>query len=224
MQEAHALFQLGGIEVTSVMVSTVIITIILCGFAIYVSAHLNTVPSGLQNVVEYILESVESFFTGIIGPSLIRQYMPFLCSLFLFILISNYWGLLPLAGHLPGISAPTSSISVTAALAIIVFLVTHYTGIRKNGLLGYAKHFTKPIAIIMPLLLIEEIVRPLSLTLRLYGNIFGEETVARILFEMVPLVAPVPIYILSLLMGFMQALLFVILASVYISGAAGEGH
>lgn len=150
--------------------------------------------------------------------------MPLIATLFIFILLSNYSGLLPEAGHVPGLAAPTASLSMTAALAIVVFFATHFYGIRENGLGGYAKHFIKPVAFLMPLLVLEEFIRPLSLSLRLYGNISGEEMVGRQIFELVPALAPLPLYALSLLFGLLQAVVFTMLTAIYIDGATGHGH
>ena len=92
------------------------------------------------------------------------------------------------------------------------------------GLKGYSHHFTKPIAVLCPLFLLEEIVHPVSLSLRLFGNIFGEEAVTEQLAEVIPVVAPLAMNVLSLLMGAIQALVFTLLSSIYISMAASEGH
>ena len=100
--------------------------------------------------------------------------------------------------------------------------MTHYSGIKYNGIGGYAKHFIKPFAFMLPLLLIDEFVRPLSLTLRLYGNVFGEETVTHEIFNLVPVAVPVILMALSLLMGLIQALVFVMLSAFYINEAIGE--
>lgn len=218
------LFEVFGIEFTSVMATTFVLTWGIALVAIFASKRLKTVPGPLQNLLEWILEKLENFFTDLMGREMARTYLPFIGSLFVYILLANYSGLLPMAGHLPGLAAPTSSLGVTAGLAICVFFATHIYGIKSHGLLGYGKSFFSPVAFIMPLLLIEEFVRPVSLSLRLYGNIFGEEAVASQFFSMIPLLVPLPMYFLSLLLGFVQALVFSTLAAVYISSAAGAAH
>lgn len=223
--EAHggALFHIGPFEVTSVMVTTTAITLFLLLIAYFGTRNMREHPRGLQNALEKVVEMLFDFLSGVIGEKNARYYLPYLGSLFLFILISNYSGLLPFAGMLPGLQAPTSVISVTATLALCTFLVTHYSGLKHNGLGGYARHFLKPMAFMLPLLIIEEFIRPLSLTLRLYGNIYGEETVTHEIFNLLPMVAPLVMNALSLLLGLVQAMVFVLLSSIYITGAV-DGH
>lgn len=163
------------------------------------------------------------FFEGIMGEKRAKQYLPILCTFFLLILLSNYSGILPMAGHLPGLAAPTSTISVTAGFAIVVFFCTHFFGIKEKGF-GYFKHFLQPVAFLLPLMIIEELVRPLSLSLRLYGNIFGEEMVTAQLFQMAPFLVPLVMQALGLLMGLVQAFVFTLLTAVYLGGATADHH
>ena len=223
--EGHgeALFYIGPIGITSAMVTMVAITIALVLVSYFATRHMKVRPRGLQNFMEKCVEMLRNFIGDMLDKKYVNRYLPFLGTLFIFILISNYSGLLPFAGRLPGLAAPTSVINVTAALAVCTFYVTHYSGIKQHG--GkYINHFTKPFLFMFPLLLIDEFIRPLSLTLRLYGNIFGEETVISNIFNLVPLGVPIIMQALSLLMGFIQAMVFVLLSSIYINGALGEGH
>ncbi|MDO4581985.1 MAG: F0F1 ATP synthase subunit A [Bacillota bacterium] len=217
------MFHIGPIEVTSVMVTMTAITIGLTLLSYFATRNMSERPRGLQNFMEKCVEMLDNFIADIVGKEHSRQLFPFLATLFIFILVSNYSGLLPFAGSLPGLTAPTSVINVTAALAVCTFCMTHYSGVRAHGV-HYLAHFTKPFIFMLPLLLIDEFVRPLSLTLRLYGNIYGEETVTHEIFNLVPLAVPLVMQGLSLLMGFVQAMVFVLLSSIYISGALGEGH
>ncbi len=221
MHESQVLFHVFGLGITSIIITTMALTLGLSLLAIIASKRLEKSPGRLQNFLELVLEKLEGFIADIIGPEMARKYLPFLGSLFIFILLANYCGLLPLAGRLPGLAAPTSSLSVTAALALCVFAATHGYGLKEHGF-NYFKHFTKPVIFIMPLLLIEEFVRPLSLSLRLFGNIFGEEALASQVFNLLPVLAPLPLFFLSILLGFVQAMVFTILAAIYISSAAGE--
>jgi F-type H+-transporting ATPase subunit a len=215
-----ALFHIGPIEITSTMTTMFGITIVISLVCFLATRNMKRVPTGLQSLLEKAIEMLENFIADITGAKLARQYLPVLGTFFIFILISNYSGLLPLAGTLPGLAAPTSVLSVTAALAICVFFTTHFAGAKSHGW-GYLKHFLSPI---LPLLILEEFVRPLSLSLRLYGNIFGEETVTHQIFQLVPFVVPLIMNVLGILFGFIQAMVFTLLASVYISGAAGDAH
>jgi F-type H+-transporting ATPase subunit a len=174
-------------------------------------------PQGIQNVMETILEALRNFLGGVLGSdSMARRFLPLLATFFMFIILCNYIGL----PHFPGVHSPTSSLSVTAGLAIISFFSIQYYGFKTHKL-GYFKHFLSPI---MPLLILEELVHPLSLSLRLFGNIFGEEQVSGAIYSLVPLLVPLPIAFLGLLLGAVQALVFTLLTSIYISTAAGDGH
>ena len=222
--EAHALFEIHlfgqTLGVTSQMTTMTGITAGLATVSYFATRKMEAVPKGLQNAMEMIVEKLQGFLSGVIGPENARLYLPILGTLFLFIITSNYSGLLPGAGHLPGLAAPTSVLGVTAGLAVCVFFCTHGLGFKVNGI-HYLKHFASPL---LPLLIIEEFVRPLSLSLRLYGNIFGEETVVEQIFGLIPLFVPIPFMVLGLLFGFLQALVFTMLSSIYIRGAVSGGH
>ena len=134
MEHSSVLFHIGPLEVNSVMITMVAISLFLVIISIIVSRHISTVPGRLQNALEMIIEAVEKLLSSIMGKDLAKKHLPLLGTLFIFILLSNYSGLLPLSGELPGLSAPTSSLSVTAGLAIVVFLSTHYYGIKEHKL------------------------------------------------------------------------------------------
>lgn len=219
----HALFSIFGWEVSSYITTMWGVMAVILLISFLATRNLQKVPSGAQNFMEAIMEVLLGFFAGIMGEKRAKQYLPLLATFFLMILFSNYSGLLPMAGHFPGIAAPTATLSVTAGFAIVVFFCTHFFGIREKGL-GYFKHFLQPVAFLLPLMIIEEFVRPLSLSLRLYGNIFGEEMVTAQLFEMVPFMVPLLMQILSLLFGLIQAFVFTLLAAVYWGGATAEHH
>ncbi|MBR3392471.1 MAG: F0F1 ATP synthase subunit A [Firmicutes bacterium] len=224
MESAKALFSLGPLQVNSQMVTLLVLAALLVIISYLGTRHMEERPKGLQNLLEKAVEFLLDFFSEVMGPELARRFLPYLGTMFLLILFCNYSGLLPLAGKLPGLAAPTSMLSVTAGLALCTFFVVQYTGFHDHGLKGYSHHFTRPIAVLCPLFLLEEIVHPVSLSLRLFGNIFGEETVTEQLAEVIPVVAPLAMNVLSLLMGAIQALVFTLLSSIYISMAASEGH
>jgi len=193
--------------------------------AYFATRRMEKVPeSRLQNFMEFALESILGLLSQVMGKEkLAKRYFPLLASFFILILASNYSGLLPGAGHIPGLQAPTSTLSVTAGFALIVFVSTHYYGIKTKGI-KYFKHFIEPLPFLLPLNIIEEFVKPLSLSLRLYGNIFGEEMVVASLFALVPLFLPLPMMILGVLFGLIQAFVFTMLAALYIATATAEHH
>ena len=214
---------LHSIGITDGMLTSAGITILLCGIAIFMGKRLQTVPEGyLQNFMEWSIESLYNFFEGIMGGKACRRYFPLVATLFIYILFCNYSGLLPGSGHINGVAAPTSSINCTAAMAITVFFATQFVGIREAHGLRYYKHLLKPFAFMLPLMLIEEFVRPVSLTLRLYGNIYGEHEVSTVFFELIPIGLPLVMQALSILMGLVQALVFSLLTAIYIHEAMPE--
>lgn len=222
-EHGGALFTLFGFEVTSVITTMWFLMLLLAVIAFCTTRKLERIPTRrLQVGMEIAFEKLLAFLGDIMGSkTLARRYFPILGSFFILILLSNYSGLLPGAGHIPGLQAPTSTWSVTAAFAIVVFFATHYYGFRVHGW-RYLRHFIEPIPVLLPLNIVGEFTRPLSLSLRLFGNIYGEEMVIVGLFSLLPLFLPLPMQLLSLLFGFIQALVFTLLASIYISGAVAE--
>ena len=143
---------------------------------------------------------------------------------FIFIVVCNYSGLLPGAGHVKGFAVPTACLSVTAALGIVAFFTTHTIGIRERGLGHYLKTFIMPFFLLLPLNLIEQIVRPFSLAVRLYGNLYGEEMVVEQLYNLFPILLPLLMNVLSLIFCLIQAMVFTMLLGIYVSEAVEEEH
>ncbi len=175
-----------------------------------------------QAALEYIHESITGLMVMIVGEKLVKQLAPVLSTFFIYIFVSNLLGLVP------GLKSPTSLFSNCLGLALMVFFYTAYLGIKTHGF-GYIKHFTGDIWWMMPLLfplhIIGEISRPISLTLRLFGNIMGEDVVIIVLTVAIfPLLVPLPMYFMAIFTSLLQALVFTILAGVYFSGALSEGH
>jgi F-type H+-transporting ATPase subunit a len=159
-----------------------------------------------------------------IGPKGPR-YLPLVGTLFVFILCSNYLGLVP------GFMAPTSSINVTLGCALTIWVYYHFHGFKEQGVVNYIKHFALPPGSpiwMAPLMFIIEIIshlsRVMSLSLRLFGNIFGEELVIAILFGLVPFIIPLPMMFLGLITGGLQAFIFVLLSIIYLQGAVAVEH
>ncbi len=187
---------------------------------------LRPVPGPLQNFVEVVIEAFYGLLDQMIGHQG-RQFLPLIGTAGLFILTSN------LLGNIPGFQPPTANWNTTVALAVTVFLSYNYFGIRKHGLLNYLKHFCGPIWWLAPLMFpiefIGHLARPVSLSIRLFGNIFGEESVIVILLSLVWLVMPYFIWLgvmlpLSLFTSVVQTFVFIMLSMVYIAGAVEEGH
>ncbi len=216
-----------GLEVTSRVTTMWGIMAVIILFGWLVTRGLKQIPeSRLQNGVEMALEGLMSILNSIMHENQARRFLPFLGSLFIFILVSNYSGLLPGAGELPGFNPPTNTWSVTAGLAIIVFVVVHFFGIKEKGL-GYFKHFVEPLflaPLMLPLSILEELVKPFSLSLRLYANIFAGEAVLLGLLFALPYFLPISVLLLEVIFGFVQAFIFTTLATVYIANATSEAE
>jgi F-type H+-transporting ATPase subunit a len=199
---------------------------ILVGGSLLGTRALKAVPGPLQNVAEVIIEAFHGLLEQMIGRQG-RQFLPLVGTAGLFILTSN------LLGNIPGVQAPTANWNTTVALAVTVFLSYHYFGVRKHGLGKYLKHFCGPIPALAPLMFPIEFIghcaRPISLSIRLFGNIFGEESVIAILLSLSWLVMPYLIWLgimlpLSLFTAAVQTFVFIMLTMVYIAGAVEDGH
>ena len=177
-------------------------------------------PGFLQNVAEIAVGGLLGFFGGVLGEKKTRQYFPLLATFFILIIVCNYCGLLPGAGEL--FTVPTSVLAVTAALSTISFVAIQSSGIKKHGLGKYLLTFFKPVAVLAPIMLIEQIIRPVSMALRLYGNIYGEELAANTLFGLFPVGLPIVMHVLSLLFCFIQAMVFTMLFAVFINEATED--
>ncbi|RJQ09235.1 MAG: ATP synthase F0 subunit A [Bacillota bacterium] len=225
----HVFFRLPflGLEVTSIETTMWGIMLIVLVAAWLGTRTLGRVPrSRGQALLEVAVDGLRAFFAPIIGEENARAFLPFLGSLFIFILLSNYSGLLPGAGHLPGLAAPTSNWGVTAGLAAVVFVAVQYVGVKKRGL-AYFKHMVNPwylAPLLLPLGVVEEFVRPFALSLRLVANIFGGETVVLALLAATPWFLPIVPLGLELIFGFIQAFIFTFLTAIYLATAVAEEH
>jgi len=227
-----------------------VVMAVLIGAALALPRRPALIPTGLQNAMEAAVEFILSLIDDVIGPDG-RRFLPLIATLGLYIFASNLLGLVP------GFSAPTDNVNTTASFAIVVFFAYHWIGIRKHGLWPYLKHFAGPMPALAPLMipieLISHLARPLSLTLRLFGNMLGGHILLSIVFFMtvglstwalsgaagllgviiggVGTVATVVftvgfLFPLKLLVAFLQAFIFCMLSMLYIAGAleAEHGH
>ena len=215
-EKSEVIISLFGIlDVTGEVITMWIMLLVIALLSLIVKKNLKERPGKFQNVIETGIEYLDNFFSDILGKKKARKYFTFLASLFIFIIFSNYSGLIPGVGLTDYVKAPTASLSVTAALGVVTFLFLQISGIRHNAK-HYFKHFVKPMFFMLPLLVLDEILKPASLALRLYGNIFGEETVTEELYHIFPIGAPVVMMVLSLLFCALQAMVFTMLVSIYL--------
>ena len=224
MEGTNVLFSIGPVQITSTLTTMWAIILILTILSILATRKLKDVPGPLQNLAEMAVEGLQKYFAGIMGAKAAKKYFPILATYFIFIVVCNYAGLLPGAGHFKGFAVPTACLSVTAALAIVAFFTTHTIGIREVGAKRYFKAFIMPYLIMLPLNLIEQAVRPVSLALRLYGNLYSEEMVVEQLYNIFPVLLPLLMNVLSLLFCFIQAMVSTMLLSIYVAEGIEEEH
>lgn len=179
-------------------------------------------PGALQHFFELTEEFVDQQSHEIIPAHGTERFTPFLVALGLFILLSN------LIGLVPGFVSPTATPTVPLGLAIVAWIYYHWHGIRKQGVLTYAKHFSGPMPLLAPLMIpieiISHIARMMSLTIRLYANIFAGDLVTLVFFSLIPIGVPVIFLGLHIFVALLQAYIFVLLATVYLAGAVAEEH
>lgn len=219
------LFGLTEEQLVPVVISGMII-LFLSSVSILATRRLERIPGSLQAFLELLVEGLEEFVESQMGH-VGRAFLPFLGTLFIYILFMN------LIGQIPLFHSPTANYNTTLALTLLVFLVTQYQGIKVRGPIGYIRHFLgDPLwmaPLFFPLHIIQEfLARPLSLSVRLFGNLMGEHTVLAIfigfsplLFGFIPIPIQLPIVLLDMLCATLQAIIFFLLACFYISSAMG---
>lgn len=213
---SKVVFRLFGIlDVTGEVITMWIILAVLAVISLIVKHNLKERPGVFQNMVETGVEYLDNFLTDLLGHERARQYFAFLASLFIFIIISNYSGMIPGVGLTDYVKAPTASLSVTAGLGVVTFVFLQFSGLR-CGVKHYFKRFVSPMFFMLPLLVLDEFIKPASLTLRLFGNVFGEEMVTEELYHIFPIGVPVVMMVLSILFCALQAMVFTMLTAIYL--------
>jgi len=201
----------GPLEITGTVLTTWVILALLGSVAFVISRRLRFEPSNIQAATEGIVCAIENGIAAV-SPQYTRQLLPFIGSLWIFIVVAN------LVGLIPGLHSPTSDLSATAALALLVFLSVHWYGIRILGFRPYLEHYLKPNPILLPFHLISEITRTIALAVRLFGNIMSLEMAALLVLLVAGFLVPVPILLLHIVEALVQAYIFGMLALVYIAG------
>jgi F-type H+-transporting ATPase subunit a len=206
-----------------------VVVMLLMGLACYLLTRRLDLrrPSKTQAALELVVSGLQNMVVGLIGPDGMR-YLPFVGTLFLYILLMNLVGVIPLW------KTPTANLNVTVAMALTTIIYVHYHGIRANGIGGYLRHYVgepwQMFPLNIPLHFIGELARPISLSLRLFGNMFGEDTVIAILIMLAAptwiLAAQFPMILLTIFTAFVQAMVFTMLSCTYIAGfvAHDEHH
>jgi F-type H+-transporting ATPase subunit a len=199
----------------------VLVALVLIAWFAFLRTRLSVAqPGALQHVMESLYEFVENQSEGLIGHGY-KRFTPFLMALGLYILLNNLLGLVPT------LESPTANPSVPLGCALATFVYYNFQGIRANGL-HYANQFIGPVwwlgILMVPIEIVSHLARVMSLTVRLYANIFAGDMVTLIFFSLVPVILPVPFYFLHLGVAFIQTFIFVLLTTVYLQLAVAEEH
>lgn len=196
-----------------------VITILLI-FSILGTQNTARIPNGWQNFMEAAIDYIVEIAKNQLGESFYKEWIPFIGTLFFFIFGCNWagaiipWKLIELPEG--EFAAPTNDINTTVALALLTSLAYFYAGLSKKGL-GYFKRYVEPIPLLLPINILEDFTKPLSLSFRLFGNILADEIVVSVLCLLVPLLVPLPVMALGIFASSVQALVFSTLSAAYIA-------
>ena len=208
------LFTIGIVRISAPVMTTWVTMAVIAAAVLAIRRRLSFIPTKAQVAMELLVESLDEQIHDTIQTDP-APYRSLIGTLFLFILASNW------SGIVPGVEPPTAHLETDAALAAVVFFSTIFYGIRTRGLLRYLASFAEPAWIMIPLNLIEQITRTFSLVVRLFGNVMSGVFVIGIVLSLAGLLVPIPLMALDLLTGAVQAYIFTVLAAVFIGAALG---
>jgi F-type H+-transporting ATPase subunit a len=206
-------FQLGPVPITRVVATTWGIIVVLAGGAYVATRRLEVdEPGKLQSALEIVVETIANQIRDTLrAPP--ERFVPLLGTLFVFLAVAN------LSAIIPGVKSPTARVETPAALAVIVLVSTHYYGVRTRGLRGHLREYIRPNPLLLPLNILAELTRTFALAVRLFGNVMSHELVLGIVLALAGLLVPVPLMVLGVLIGLVQAYIFTILATVFVGAA-----
>ena len=214
--ERPVVFALLGMPVTTTVLATSGMVLVLCVLAIVAGRRIRATPGRWQAAAEWGVSALETLLAEMTGSSG-QRYVPLVATIAIFVLAAN------LMAAVPFVEAPTADINTPAALALVVFFSVHYFGVRALGLVGYFRKFAQPFFLFLPINVLGNLTRTLSLAIRLFGNMVSHQIIVAILLLILPLVVPAVLEIFGLFIGVLQAYIFTILTVVYIGGAVRAG-
>lgn len=177
---------------------------------------LNIKPGGFQNILEFLVVSIHEQIEPML-PGEGWRFLPFIGTIFIYIGVCN------IIGVFPGLKSPTGDLNLTLGIALVVFLISHYEGMRDNGVWGYIKGFGEPVIFLLPLNVVGELAKPISHSFRLFGNIVGGGIIITLIYQAAPGLIPIPLHLwFGLFVGLIQALIFGMVAIAYISVSKSE--
>jgi|SRR5689334_19228953 len=204
--------QLGPVVLSGPVLTTWGIMLVLGIGSWMVTRRLRLDPGPIQVVLEGLVSAADEAIRAVL-PAQTARLLPFIATLWLFIMVAN------LSGLIPGVNAPTSNLSTTAALAVLVFLSVHWFGVRSEGIKGYVRHYLAPMPVMLPFHLMSELTRTVALAIRLFGNMMSLEMAALLVLLVAGFLVPVPLLMLHIIEALIQAYIFGMLALIYIGGA-----
>ncbi len=207
----QVLWTLGPLKITDTLATSVALTLVLWLTGWWLTRHLRLHPGPVQTAVEGAVLAMENAVRDLV-PRHVDRIAPFIMGLWWFLLTAN------LIGLIPGLQSPTRDLSITSALALLVFLSVHWFGIRIQGLKAYLRHYLQPFPFLLPFHLVSEITRTVALAVRLFGNMMSLDLVALIVLMLAGFLVPVPVLMLHVVEALVQAYIFGMLALVYIAG------
>lgn len=215
--DSTALFYLGPLPITQAVLTTWAIMFVLVVGSFLFTRRLTLVPNKRQAALELIVTTLDTQITETSGADP-APYRAFIGTLFLFILVANWSSLIP------GVDPPTAGLETDAALASLVFLSVIWFGVRSDGVWGYLKSFAAPNPIMIPLNILQSLTRVFSMFVRLFGNVMSGVFVIAIVISLAGLLVPIPLMVLDLLTGLVQAYIFAVLAMVFITSTVEDGQ
>ena len=210
--ENNVSFVWGPVQISASILTTWGIMGVMSLLAWLTTRYLVMLPKGLQTLAEGIVTVIDDAVSAV-APEQSREIMPFIATLWLFLIVAN------LVGLIPELHSPTSDLSVTSALAVIVFVSVHWFGIKTLGIKNYLHHYLTPSPILLPFHIISEFTRTIALAIRLFGNMMSLEMAAMLILLVAGFLAPIPILMLHIIEALVQAYIFGMLALIYLAGA-----
>lgn len=211
--DADVWWRFHGLVLREPLLLSVAVAAALVGLALWVGCRLRRSGGTLPPVADALMALMRDAVAEVVPPADVDRVLPFVGTLWLFVLLSNLLGLVP------GLSSPTRDLSVTGALAVVVFFAVHVYGVRAAGWLAYLRHYLSPSPILLPFHLISEITRTLALAIRLFGNMMSLEMAALLVLLVAGLLVPIPLLLLHVIEALVQAYIFGMLALIYIGSA-----
>ena len=201
------------LPITDTLIVGWIAVVLILAVAKYLTSNLTVRPDGKQNVAEAIVEMIYKQIEPML-PGEGWKFLPFIATLFIYVGVSNLLGLVP------GLASPSGDLNTTLGLAIVVFLVSQYEGMKEFGVWGYIKGFAEPVIFLLPINLVSELAKPISHSFRLFGNVVGGGIIITLIYQAAPALVPVPLHAwFDFFVGLIQAFIFGMVAIAYISVA-----